>query len=462
MPIDEVAKVAADPNISQIDMSSKYLPFDDAMEHPVPLPKGDIYTYDGALTQSLQSALKQNATTVLEYVKFLDEASPVTLARRAPVPLPGPIKIIYSAIILIHQYRENSGTDTEWVAIISSIPELGEGEGKGEEEKVIVVRLDYRTFDIKGIDTFTYRVEKEFSLEEVTTIMEEELRLHHLIPSEEDCEGCRDLTGSPCQDCSVHKENVQLLGEHYLYSVAGADLGGTIIVNKYTGIPIFLATTGREEGGRLITPQPSPLSERGIFIPFTEIKGRVGQEIRVPIKIQNMPIEIHFLILYIIYDKNAFEFTGLEKSELTESLDVKGGDDRDTIFSDLNQLQIVMIDIGEQGQGIPKGASGDLAWMKFKIKTEEEGRCYAFQFHPTHHPGPYEEGGCLCIQKCDEDLNEDGQVTPEDALIAFRCYLESGPCLECSDVDKNGMVTPQDALCILQKYLGAPSCLDEG
>ncbi|MFH0924446.1 MAG: putative Ig domain-containing protein [bacterium] len=60
---------------------------------------------------------------------------------------------------------------------------------------------------------------------------------------------------------------------------------------------------------------------------------------------------------------------------------------------------------------------------------------------------------------CDGDLNEDGNITPQDALIAFRCYLGLDTCPECADVNGDGSVTPSDALCIFKKYLGQPSCL---
>jgi spore coat protein CotH len=58
------------------------------------------------------------------------------------------------------------------------------------------------------------------------------------------------------------------------------------------------------------------------------------------------------------------------------------------------------------------------------------------------------------------DLNEDGTITPADALVAFRCYLGSDTCPDGADVNKDGSVTPADALCLFKKYLGQPSCLD--
>lgn len=61
---------------------------------------------------------------------------------------------------------------------------------------------------------------------------------------------------------------------------------------------------------------------------------------------------------------------------------------------------------------------------------------------------------------CNGDLNGDGDITPSDALIAFRCYLGSGECTPCMDVTKDDDVTPSDALCLFKKYLGTPNCLD--
>ncbi|MEW6380282.1 MAG: MopE-related protein [bacterium] len=61
---------------------------------------------------------------------------------------------------------------------------------------------------------------------------------------------------------------------------------------------------------------------------------------------------------------------------------------------------------------------------------------------------------------CTGDLTGDGIISPGDALVAFRCYLVTGPCDPCADVDKSGSTTPSDALCLFREYFGVPSCLD--
>ncbi|MEW6380387.1 MAG: META domain-containing protein [bacterium] len=60
---------------------------------------------------------------------------------------------------------------------------------------------------------------------------------------------------------------------------------------------------------------------------------------------------------------------------------------------------------------------------------------------------------------CNGDLNNDGDITPADALIAFKCYFAS-ECAECADINQDGGITPADALCLFRKYLGLTSCLD--
>ncbi|MEW6380664.1 MAG: dockerin type I domain-containing protein [bacterium] len=56
------------------------------------------------------------------------------------------------------------------------------------------------------------------------------------------------------------------------------------------------------------------------------------------------------------------------------------------------------------------------------------------------------------------DVNGDGFITPRDALLAFKCYLGTGPCLECSDVHRDGRITPEDAQCIFLRYMRSNPC----
>ncbi|MEW6379600.1 MAG: dockerin type I domain-containing protein [bacterium] len=64
------------------------------------------------------------------------------------------------------------------------------------------------------------------------------------------------------------------------------------------------------------------------------------------------------------------------------------------------------------------------------------------------------------VTVCNGDLNGDEVISPADALIAFKCYLVSGPCPKCADVNQDGHITPADALCLFQSYVGQASCLE--
>lgn len=72
------------------------------------------------------------------------------------------------------------------------------------------------------------------------------------------------------------------------------------------------------------------------------------------------------------------------------------------------------------------------------------------------------------VQTCpaDGDVNQDGNLTPADALMIFRAFLgiANPPLDTCqqaqADVDQSGGLTPNDALCIFVEFLGQPSCLD--
>jgi hypothetical protein len=73
-------------------------------------------------------------------------------------------------------------------------------------------------------------------------------------------------------------------------------------------------------------------------------------------------------------------------------------------------------------------------------------------------------------QSCphDGDVNQDGSLTPTDALLTFRHFLglAEPPLNTCQQAHANvedpesSGITPADALCIFRKYLGFLSCLD--
>ncbi|MFH0925381.1 MAG: dockerin type I domain-containing protein [bacterium] len=66
------------------------------------------------------------------------------------------------------------------------------------------------------------------------------------------------------------------------------------------------------------------------------------------------------------------------------------------------------------------------------------------------------------MQNVKGDINGDGAITPQDALIIFQVYIGKESCPSGSDCDVNGDgdISPADALCLFQKYLEQPNCLD--
>jgi len=388
-----------------------------------PNPEGNI-TYLGL---PAGDKAQQNASVVWDYIKGLEETQLITSEKN------------YSVTIFMHEYSvgmSNPGT-AEWVAVVSSIPETG------EEVKVLIVRLDYLTLNLTGIDKFTYPGGIELSLEEIIPIMEEEIRLRFLLPGM-DCPVCANLPpnlGYPA--CCVPKARVQISGGDYIYTKPACDFGATIIVNKYAGKPIFFATTIWSGSGELIIPQRSPLPERNIYIEGIETKG-ISKEVCIPVRIQNAPCEVDTFGFEVTYDANVFEYTGLERGDLTEAFKSV-----EAYPSDAGRLRIEGY---TDEHGISESASGYLLCLNFKLKAGEEYDIYLFQLENLEVTQFSKSGGCLSI-RCQGDVNGDGVVTPGDALLAFRCYLGAGPCLDCSDYNHNGKVTPDDARYIFSEYL---------
>jgi len=184
-------------------------------------------------------------------------------------------------------------------------------------------------------------------------------------------------------------------------------------------------------------------------------KGKVGQEVRIPVKIQDAPNKVSAFGFTVSYNEDILEYIGHERGELTASFNLL----------DVNPFgsgQLIIGGVTSEG-AIPQGANGTLVWLKFKVKQGNKGWCYSLDIKDVKDGTAYFQtiGGFFCINPCEGDLNEDGEITPADALIAFQCYLRSGVCPDCSDVDENGEVTPNDALCLFRKYLGQTGCLDD-
>jgi hypothetical protein len=187
---------------------------------------------------------------------------------------------------------------------------------------------------------------------------------------------------------------------------------------------------------------------------------KAGQEIVIPVRIQSAPNDIHTVSFEVIYDPNSLKFL-----EDFDDGDLAGSSSRFEINPSAPGRIIVRGSTSEAG--IPKGASGNLVWLKFETTGgQSAGQSYYF-LRLENLEGDLasfsKTGGILNVYRCNGDLDGDGFITIEDVRIAFNCYLGNGPCpdSDCADVDQDGNITPYDARCLLYKYLDKPSCLDK-
>lgn len=183
--------------------------------------------------------------------------------------------------------------------------------------------------------------------------------------------------------------------------------------------------------------------------------GQPGQEVKIGVRVRYAPSSISAFGFDVLYDTSRLRYTGSERGNLTTSF---------PLF-EVNEITPGRVRVGGLSQSpLPQGANGYLVWLKFMVLGNQQGQgCYwlgldnliddLVLFSPS--------GGCFCFgRSCTGDQNGDGNITPQDALLVFRCYLGLIQCPECADVDGNGSVTPADALCLFKRYLGQPSCLD--
>ena len=175
--------------------------------------------------------------------------------------------------------------------------------------------------------------------------------------------------------------------------------------------------------------------------------GRMGQEIRIGVKIQNSPNQVSSLGFKVSYDATILEYTGFEAGDMAASFP----------FLEVNQIEPpgTLKAGGLTALGaIPQGASGYLLWLKFMVRGGLKGERYPIQLRELkdHLASFSSSGGCF-VYLCPEDADGDGEVTLADVTMVLHCYLSSGPCADYFDLNRDGEITPLDALLIFQHYL---------
>jgi hypothetical protein len=192
---------------------------------------------------------------------------------------------------------------------------------------------------------------------------------------------------------------------------------------------------------------------------IVETTGRSGSQVTATVEINSAPNLVDALGFDVTYDPDCLEYTGdwqpgsciaFWSFSFIEVTNPAPGVVRFGGFTVLDPVQ--------------RGISCDVVKLPFTVVTPEldsPGEAIRLDLQElvddvagwSASPG-FICGGCSC------DINENGIVTPQDALCAFQKYLEicptsCGPCdAICGNINGDDQCTPADALCIFQEYLG--------
>ncbi|MEK9149648.1 MAG: cohesin domain-containing protein, partial [Candidatus Desantisbacteria bacterium] len=176
----------------------------------------------------------------------------------------------------------------------------------------------------------------------------------------------------------------------------------------------------------------------------------LGQTIIVPIRINQNEQPIDAFGMDLVYDETMLLFVGLAKGDLTAHFTYLGG----------NEIASGTIRIGGFDLiPIPIDSTGIIAEAIFSVICEEEGTSTLYLSNLKDDiEGFGVIPGIFTSYPHHGDVNNDSQITPNDALIAFKAYLDSYPLTNwqrsVADRNKDGEVTPEDALITFKEYLG--------
>ena len=185
----------------------------------------------------------------------------------------------------------------------------------------------------------------------------------------------------------------------------------------------------------------------------------------VPVRVQSSPNEVDALGFEVVYDPNVLAFMGFEVDPADNQYPA-------TLLADWQVDGQASWDVSEVGLGlvrvgaytmdapIPAGTDGILGYLVFNAFSAEVTGL-EIQALVDDIAGWDATGACL--SKATGDCNDDGVITPADALCAFEKGLglydtSCGDSFEVSsDVDQDGDSDMYDVLCIFKTYLGLPS-----
>ena len=194
------------------------------------------------------------------------------------------------------------------------------------------------------------------------------------------------------------------------------------------------------------------------YVKVEDVMGATGQQVHVPIVIKGNTNPIDAFGLTFNYCADKLSLVGVDKGDLTSGW---------SFFSHSESSPGVVTIGGFNTGAIPVNSEGQLAIVHLNVDNCVTGQTCALTLTDLADDivgmnicnGTF-ECGMPCLLG---DVNDDGAITPGDALCAFQIYLGGGtpppscdnPCaLAAADVNctPNG-VTPGDALYIFQAYL---------
>lgn len=164
----------------------------------------------------------------------------------------------------------------------------------------------------------------------------------------------------------------------------------------------------------------------------------------------------------VLYDANILQYTGtFARGPLVQNW----------AFFDVNMIQPGLLRVGgfTIDDAILTGQTGTVVDLHFQVV------CPACEIGDTSQlfimelvddvaawpacPGTFTFGCAHC-----GDVNEDGEITPDDAMQGFEYFLErivlTGCALEQCDINNDSACTPSDHLEIFKEFLGQPNNID--
>lgn len=177
--------------------------------------------------------------------------------------------------------------------------------------------------------------------------------------------------------------------------------------------------------------------------------------VAIPILIENAPNEVDAFGFDVLFDDRLLTYRGYKRGDLTEEWDFLG----------VNPIEPGKVRAGgfSVKNIIETGTTGRVVILEFELKSKLDDFTELILHHLVDDVAEWSACTGKLYRPCgrnDGDVNEDGELTPYDALRAFEFYLGISDLDECqqdhADVSSPSepKITPKDALCLFEGYLG--------